>query len=235
MVDVTDFLFLEIWRFYNAELGGLVDICFRNRAPARQRVVLKLYPADMDPKQKAWPAGTLARILGATMTGGGSLMVVGEPDEKNGTMHGLNSLFYPDHQPLRSGNAELIRDYYSHDAMLFGYTHGKNVHNTTIDARLEGAITRTYAAEGRDALVVQILRAGEDRRWTVDVPLPEPLADQILEVPLPGGVKPRAVYFASPDNAAFRLPVPAEFSVENGVAGVTLPELRVHATVILQY
>ena len=235
MVDVTDFLFLEIWRFYNAELGGLVDICFRNRAPARQRVVLKLYPADMDPKQKAWPAGTLARILGATMTGGGSLMVVGEPDEKNGTMHGLNSLFYPDHQPLRSGNAELIRDYYSHDAMLFGYTHGKNVHNTTIDARLEGAITRTYAAEGRDALVVQILWAGEDRRWTVDVPLPEPLADQILEVPLPGGVKPRAVYFASPDNAAFRLPVPAEFSVENGVAGVTLPELRVHATVILQY
>ena len=235
MVNVTDFLFLEIWRFYNPELGGLVDICFRNRAPARQRVVLKLYPADMDPKQKSWPAGTLARILGATMTGGGSLMVVGEPDEKNSTMHGLNSLFYPDHQPLRSGNAELIRDYYGHDAMLFGYTHGKNVHNTAIDARLEGAITRTYAAEGRDALVVQILRAGEDRRWTVDVPLPEPLADQILEVPLPGDVKPRAVYFASPDNEAFRLPVPAEFSVENGVARVTLPELRVHATVILQY
>lgn len=235
MVDVTDFLFLEIWRFYNAELSGLVDICFRNRAPERQRVVLKLYPADMDPKQKSWPAGTLARILGATMTGGGSLMVVGEPDEKNRTMHGLNSLYYPDHQPLRSGNAELIRDYYRHDAMLFGYTHGKNVHNTPIEAKLDGAITRTYAAEGRDALVVQVLRAGEDRRWTVEAPLPETLHQQVLEVPLPGGVAPREVYFSSPDSEEFRLPVPVKFSIEDGRARVILPELRVHATVILQY
>jgi len=235
MVDVTDFLFLEIWRFYNAELSGLVDICFRNRAPERQRVVLKLYPADMDPKQKSWPAGTLARILGATMTGGGSLMVVGEPDEENGTMHGLNSLFYPDHQPLRSGNAELIRDYYRHDAMLFGYTHGKNVHNTPIEGKLDGAITRAYAAEGRDALVVQVLRAGEDRRWTVEAPLPETLYEQVLKVPLPGGVAPREVYFSSPDSEGFRIPVPVKFSVEDGRARVILPELRVHATVILQY
>jgi len=226
---------MEIWRFYTAELADIVDICFRHRAPRNQRVVLKLYPADMDPKQTTWPAGTLARLLGATMTGGGSLMVVGEPDEENGAMHGLNSLFYPDHKALRSGNDELVRSYYAHDALMLGYTHGRKVRNTPLRAVFPESITRTYAAPDRRALVVQILRAGENRRWSADIAIPEPVRDGVLEVPLPGGVMPREVLFASPDSVRFRHPVPIAFEASGSGLAVTIPELRVHGTVILQY
>jgi hypothetical protein len=235
MVEVTDFPFMEIWRFYTAELADIVDICFRHRAPRHQRVVLKLYPADMEPRQTSWPAASLARLLGATMTGGGSLMVVGEPDAANRTMHGLNSLFYPDHKPLRSGNTELITAYYAHDAMLLGLTHGKNVHNTTLRASFPGSITRTFAAPEHRALVVQILRAGENRRWTADVPLPEPERDGVLVLPLAGGVAPREVLFASPDSHRFRHPVPVAFEASGDELKITLPELRVHGTVIVRY
>jgi hypothetical protein len=235
MVDVTDFPFMEIWRFYTAELTDIVDICLRHRAPRHQRVVLKLYPADMDPKQTSWPAGTLARLLGATMTGGGSLMVVGEPDEENRTMHGLNSLFYPDHKPLRSGNSEMVAAYYGHDAMLLGYTHGRNVHNTPLRADFPESITRTFAAPDRRALVVQILRAGENRRWTADVPLPEPKRDGLLTMPLPGGAAPREVFFASPDSNRFRHPMPAAFETSGDTLKVNIPELSVHGTVIIRY
>lgn len=235
MVDVTDFLFMEIWRFYARELVDLVDVCFRNRAPQRQRVVLKIYPADMEPKRESWPTGTLARVLGATMTGGGSLMVVGEPDEENGVMHGLNSLFYPDHTPLRSGNDELVGNYYAHDAMMLGYTHGRNVFNTEIGAEFPGSITRVYAAPDRRTLVVQILRAGEDRLWAADVPFPEVLRGGVLTMPLPGGVAPVKVCFASPDSARYRHPVPVEFETDGDEVRVTIPELRVHGTLVLQY
>jgi hypothetical protein len=49
MYDVTDFLFMEIWRGHTDRLENLVDICFQNRASRSQRVILKVYPADMNP------------------------------------------------------------------------------------------------------------------------------------------------------------------------------------------
>jgi hypothetical protein len=59
MYDVTDFLFLEIWRGHTDKLEDLVDICFRHRAPRSQRVILKVYPADMSPRTNIL-AGRLA-------------------------------------------------------------------------------------------------------------------------------------------------------------------------------
>lgn len=235
MVDVTDFLFMEIWRFYTTQLSELVDICHRNRAMRNQRVVLKLYPADMDPKQTAWPAGALARILGAAMTGGGSLMVVGEPDEKNKVVRGLNSMFYPDHQPLVSGNEEMIRSYYRHDAMWLGFTHGKNVHNTKIDAKAVGCITRTYAAPDHRALTVQLLRPGADGRWSSCAPLPAPEKDLKVSIPVPGGALPRKACYSSPDSPAFAEPVEIPVRKDGKTLAVTLPELRVHGTLVLVY
>lgn len=235
MVDVTDFLFMEIWRFYTTQLSELVDICHRNRAARNQRVVLKLYPADMEPKHGAWPPGTLAKILGATMTGGGSLMVVGEPDEKNGVLHGLNSMFYPDHQPLVSGNEELLRAYYRHDAMWLGFTHGKNVHNTRLEAKAPGCITRTYAAPEHRALVVQLFHAGPDGRWTVPSPMPEMLQDLKVALPVPGGVTPANVYYSSPDHPQFAMAAPVPFEMQGGTCIITVPGLRVHGTLVLAY
>lgn len=235
MIDVTDFLFMEIWRFYTTQVEELVDICHRHRAPRRQRVVLKIYPADMDPKQTAWPPGALARTLGATMTGGGSLMVVGEPDEKNDVLHGLNSLFYPDHQPLVSGNEEMIRAYYSHDAMWLGFTHGKDVHNTKIKATAPECITRTYAAPVHSALVVQLLRPGTDSRWSSLAPLPNPAKDLPVSIPLPEGVAPKEVFYSSPDSKRLAKPSRLDFRLESGCLRLSLPELRVHGTLVLKY
>jgi len=235
MVDVTDFLFMEIWRFYTTQLNELVDICHRNRAARNQRVVLKLYPVDMETKQTAWPPGTLAKILGATMTGGGSLMVVGEPDEQNKVVRGLNSMFYPDHQPLVSGNEELIRAYYRHDAMWLGFTHGKGVHNTRIDAKAEGCTTRTYAAPEHESLVVQLFRPGSDDRWTSGAPMPEPATDLKVTVPVPGGARPSRLIYTSPDHPRLADPVEIPFEMEGGDLVAILPELRVHGTLVLAY
>ena len=235
MYDVTDFLFLEIWRFHTDQLGALVDVCVQNRAAQRQRVVLKLYPSDMEPKQNAWPATPLCRVLGAAMTGGGSLMVAGEPDEKTGTMHGLNTMFYPDHQPLRDGNEAILQAYNRHDAMLLGYTHGHDVSNTGLQISVPGCITRAFVSPKNRAVAVQFLHFGENSRWSSDVPPPMPLVNQEVSIPLPGGTAPKAVYFASPDVPALQNPVPLDFDVAGGILRTSLPELHVHGTLILQY
>jgi hypothetical protein len=236
MKDVTDFQFLEIWRFYTDQLEELVEICLRQREPRNQRVILKLYPADMEPKQTSWPAGTLARILGATMTGAGSLMVVGEPDETNSTMHGLNSLFYPDHTALRSGNFELLQAYYRHDAMLYGITHGPEVVHFPLPVSFSEGLTRTFASPRHQALVVQILRLGPDRRWSANLPWPTPLTQASLGIPLPGGLEPERILFVSPDGTGFAEPTPLEnWKKEDGQLRVVLPPFCVYATLLLQY
>ena len=235
MKDVTDFQFLEIWRFYTDELEELVDICLRQREPRQQRVILKLYPADMQPKQTSWPPGTLARILGATMTGAGSLMVGGEPDEKNLTMHGLNSLFYPEHTAVRSGNHELLAAYYRHDALLYGYTHGPKVIHVPLDIPFSDGLTRTFAAQDRQTLTIQILRLGPDRRWSSPMPWPEPLREARLEIPKIAGVVPRRILFCSPDATGFAHPTPVKWEDKGATLLVALPPFCVHATLLLQY
>lgn len=235
MYDVTDFLFLEIWRGHTDRLENLVDICFYHRAPRSQRVILKVYPADMNPKHTVWPAGALRRVLGATMTGAGSLMVVGEPDESKGEMHALNTLYYPDHRPIPPDNEALLRDYYRHDALLLGYTHGRAVVNTDLEQPVPDCITRTYAAPEKRALVVQLLHTGTEKRWSVEAPLPAPKVNTEVLFDLPGGVAPRNVLFASPDVPALHTPIKLDFEVADGKLRTLLPELQVHGTLILQY
>ena len=235
MYGVTDFLFLEIWRSHTENLEDMVDICFRHRAPRRQRVILKVYPADMNPGKTVWSEASLRRLLGATMTGAGSLMVVGEPDEKTGVMHGLNTLYYPDHKPIPSRNEDILRAYYSHDALLFGYTHGQNVVNTDLRPLIPGCVTRTYAALSKRAIVIQLLHVGTEPRWSVDTTLPTPEVNQQVTIKLPAGVPPRGVYFASPDVPALQTPVKLDFQISGGMLRILLPELRVHGTLILQY
>jgi hypothetical protein len=235
MYDVTDFAFLEIWSGHTEYLEDLVDICFRHRAALRQRVILKLYPADMKPGRPSWPVAALRRVLGATMTGAGSLMAVGEPDEKAGRMHALNTLFYPDHQPLAPENEALLRDYYRFDVLMLGTTHGAGVHNTPLDSAIPGCVTRTYAAPAAKTLAVQILNVQDDTKWTLDTPAAAPRRDVPVALELPGGVAPRAVLFASPDIPALQKPVALSFELSGGTLRASLPELHSHGVLILRY
>jgi hypothetical protein len=235
MHGVTDFLFLEIWRSYADRLDQIVDICFRDREPNQERVILKIYPADMDPARNRWPASTLRRLLGAAMTGGGSLMVAGEPDEKTGQMHALNTLYYPDNQPMSTENEDILRAYYRHDAMLFSYTHGQDVFNTGIDCPLPGCITRTFAAYAKRCLVIEFLRTGPDERWTTETPTPAPGTNSEVALSLPGGIAPEAVYFATPDVPALQIPARLDFDTTAGQLTTLLPALPVYGTLILQY
>jgi hypothetical protein len=234
MYDVTDFLFLEIWRGHTDQLEELTDICFRHRAPKRQRVVLKVYPADMESGKEVWPANSLRRVLGATMTGAGSLMVVGEPDETKGEMHALRTLYYPDHKAIPKENEDILRDYYRHDAILYGYTHGADVHNAELAVTIPDCIVRTYAAPKQKAVVVQLLNRGDEKRWSVDASTPPKINSEII-VDLPDGAAPDSVLFASPDVSALQKPVALNFEVVDGKLRTLLPELQVHGTLILQY
>lgn len=84
-------------------------------------------------------------------------------------------------------------------------------------------------------MVVQILRTGKHRRWSDDVVIPEPVRNGVLEVPLPGGLMPREVFFASPDHFRFRHPLSVAFEASGAGLAVSISELSVHGTVILQY
>lgn len=236
MSDVTDFGFLEIWNFYTPYLADLVDICaYRRAALPSKRVILKLYPADMKPKQTTWPAATLRRVLGATMTGAGSLMVAGEPDEKTGTMHGLNSLFYPDHQPLAPDAEAVLRAYSDFDAAMFGVTHGRGVENSALDNPISGCITRTYAVPAKKMVVVQMLSVADERKWTANTPAGAPRKNVEVALDLPAGVAPTQVLFASPDNPTFAKPSKLDFKVQNGRLQTSLPELQSYGALILRY
>ncbi|MBK1858039.1 glycoside hydrolase family 66 protein [Cerasicoccus arenae] len=233
MYDVTDFLFLEIWRWQAARLSDLVDISYFHQGASNQRVILKLYPADMAEPQSSWPKWTLARILGATMTGGGSLMVVGEPDESTETMHALNSLYYPDHQPLTKTNADVLKRYYAHDAMLYEYTHGGNVSNLDLRVPLDDGITRSYYAPHRNAICVQLLNLSGHPDWS-DAPSSISTRRNVaVNIPLPESITPQAIYFASPDSDAYQFPTQLDFDTQSDQVSISIPELIVHGTIII--
>ncbi|MGE9295837.1 MAG: glycoside hydrolase family 66 protein, partial [Puniceicoccales bacterium] len=213
-----------------------VDICFFHRGASDQRVILKLYPADMEESRTTWPTWSLARVLGATMTGGGSLMVAGEPDESTGTMHALNSLYYPDHQPMSDDNADVLLRYYKHDALLYEYTHGGSVQNLDLRVPLDGGITRSFHAPDRNAICVQLLNLSNQPKWTEPVASVSARKNVTVNISLPSDVNPLSVYYASPDTAAYHLPTELDFTTgQNGEISVLVPELVVHGTLIINY
>ncbi|RYG55994.1 hypothetical protein EON80_29890 [bacterium] len=162
-------------------------------------------------------------------------MVVGEPDERSGQMHALNTLYYPDHQPVPESNRQLLRDYYRFDSLMYGITHGKGVFNTAIENAVPGYITRTYSVPAQKMLVVQMLNIENERKWTSAAPAKLLRGDQEITLDLPGGIKPQSVSFASPDDAALQKPVAIDFEVRNRELRVALPAIRSYGTLILRY
>jgi len=169
------------------------------------------------------------------MTGAGSLMVVGEPDETTGRRNALHSLYYPDHQPLPADDERLLKDYYRFDALMYGYTHGRGVFNTNLVSPVEGCITRTYAVPAKKSLVVQILNVPGEAAWTDATPDATPRKNVRVALFAPGGVAPKGVYFASPDVEAYEVPIGLNFQTRGGMVALTLPELRTYAALILTH
>jgi hypothetical protein len=232
MYDSTDFLSMEIWKFHADHLAQLTEICRHHRGKRNQRVVLKIYPADMG--LTAFPPNVLARILGASLAGGGSLMVAGEPDPESGRPHALNSLFYPDHKPMEPSAGAVLRAYNLHDALHFGLTHGRNVRNVTVPVSLPDSIVTAFAAPDRGALTLRILHYGSQPRWDADPGPQSPLTGQVLRFALPGGAVP-LVLFSSPDDPTTGKPSAVPFTVKDGMIEIPLPTVGTLATVSLYY
>lgn len=235
MYAVTDFLFMEIWRGHTEWLSELTDICRFHGAASGNRVVLKLYPVDMEAPEESWPPKVLARVLGASMTGGGSLMVAGEPNAERNRLHGLRSLYYPDHQSLSEAAQSVLKAYYRHDALLYGFTHGEGVFPVELGAGLPRTIVRSVASPSKRTLCLQLLHFGDEARWSVapaEVPAhPAPT----LSFVLPGGEEPESVLYASPDLPGYSVPRPVRFERDGRRIHIELPELRIHGTILLRY
>lgn len=231
MYDVTDFLFIENWAGHKSSFQEVVDICYRHRAPRRQRVVIKMYPADAGLDPPVWSPLHLKLTLGATIVGGGSMMIAGEPDA-SGRVHALNSLFYPDSLPLPDDSRAALKAYNAFDALLMGLNHGPQVENLDAGFWLDGCITRSF--RGNDAITVMLLNHGANTFWNRAPERVEPIRRREIAYPLPPGFVPRAVWFASPDRPELALPRKLDFDVREGHARVLLPELAVLGALILQ-
>ena len=235
MADSTDFLFLEIWHGHTDQLEGLTEIAFNRRSAFNKRVVLKVYPADMQPKQKSYSPASLRRLLAAAIAGGGTLMVAGEPDERGGHMHALQSLYYPDHQSLSAESTQVLRDYNRQDAMLFGYSHGHDVTNFEASCSIKGCYVRGFASPSNRTLTYQIVRTGGEDRWSVEPPNTRPEQNLEAIIDLPAGVTPKTVWYSSPDNNGLQTPIRLESQIVAGKMRLFLPELNVLGTIVLQY
>lgn len=234
MLPVTDFSFLEIWRGHTDTLEGLTDIALSNRGAEKKRAVLKVYPADMDPVESAWGPEELRRVMGACLTGGASLMVAGEPDPRTRRLRALRTLYYPDHVLMTKEAEAVLTAYNRHDAMLFGLTHGRDVHTVQVEASANQSYVRTFAAPKRKTLVAQVLVHGAEPRWSKPWSS-RPEGAVVLKLKVPGGVSPGNILFCSPDVEEWRTPHPIPARRRGEELQVRLPDGIVHGSVLISY
>lgn len=233
MYEITDFLFVENWVGCKAGIEETVDICYRHREATRQRAVLKMYPPDAGFRDPAYfPPDNLRMMLGMCITGGGSLMIVGEPNERTGQMHALNTLYYPSNVALPSENVEIIRRYNQFDAMLYGYNHGRMVKNYETTFYMPGCVSRAFENES-GAITVMLLNNGKQMTWDSLRKEVVPLRDVVAAINVPSCRKIARVLFASPDDEKWLIPVELDFEQKEGYVRVLVPELHTLGAIIL--
>lgn len=234
MYPITDFLFVENWATHKAGIEETVDICYHHRAAERQRVVLKMYPPDAGFKDPpSFPPANLRLMMGMCIAGGGSLMIAGEPDERTGQVHALNSLYYPDHIPMPAANVSIVRDYNRFDAMLHGLNHGPMVRNHPLRLFVPGCVVRGFVNEGGD-VTAMLLQAGEQTTWNQPRVEPAALTNVEVAIDVPDATTVAEVLFVSPDDAAFHLPVAVDFERVAGAVRCVVPSLRTTGALIVR-
>ncbi|MDX2175835.1 MAG: glycoside hydrolase family 66 protein [Candidatus Sumerlaeia bacterium] len=233
MYHITDFLFVENWAGCKPGIEETVDICHRHRAPARQRAVLKIYPADAGYTDPAYfPPDHLRLMMGMCVTGGGSLMIAGEPDERTGQTRALNTLYYPDNVALPEENVRIIEAYNRFDALLYGFNHGRSVANLPLAFYLPGCVARGFENERGDVAVL-LLHHGEQALWSTPRPPVEPLRAREVAIDVPAGREFTRVLYLSPDSEALQAPVELDFERTATHVRAVVPELHTTGALIL--
>ncbi len=230
----VDFLFVEVWPSHERTIKGLADMAYRHRGEYdNKRLVLKLYPASMEPARERWPNANLRLVLGAAITGGGTVMVVGEPDERSYAMKALKSLYYPDAVPMLKDNYDTIHNYNQFDAMLFGWNHGPDVENMPVRVDLPDCLVRGFRnADGNVALT--LLHLEKNRTWTKVASLPPPLENQEIRLPWTEKNRPIRVLYVTPDHPALAEPREVDWDLTNGELRMMVPVLDVVGAVLIE-
>lgn len=228
MKPVTDFLFIENWSGHKSGYREVVDLCYAHRAAYGQRVVLKMYPADAGLREPVWTPEHLRLLLGACIVGGGTLMVAGEPDERAGRLHGLNTLYYPDNLPLPAATAELMARYNRFDAMLLGLNHGRAVLNVDARVHLPDGIARSFDSPPAGVRTVMILHSRPEEQWNrppgdASSMAPAAGATVPVEFDAPPGRADFELLYASPDEPAWHVPARLAHELRDGRVTVHLP------------
>lgn len=232
MAPAVDFLFCEIWGHHRSRYAELADICYRQRAQLRKRVVLKIYPEDAEDKLPTWDPLRLSCLMSACISGGGSLMVAGEPDERNDCMHALRNLYYPDHRELPPEQTEIVRAYNRFDAMLLGFNHGANVENTDVEVRSDGIAARGFRS-GDGALCVTLLRTGKNTQWTRPAVAIDPIEPARIRLRWERPEGPERVLYAAPDSPEYLVAKEIPWQRDGEFLDIDLPLLHILGVVIL--
>lgn len=234
MYDITDFLFVENWSGYKPGIEETVDICYRHRAPRNQRVVLKMYPADAGFTDPAYfPPNNLRLMMGMCITGGGSLMIAGEPNERTGEMHALNTLYYPDNVAIPEENVRIIHRYNQFDAMLYGHNHGRMVDNYDTTLYIPGSVVRAFQNDRGD-ITVLFLNPGEMRTWDQERVDAEPVTNREVAINVPPGMEVDRVLYLSPDKDALMIPMALDFEHTGGYVRTLVPYLDTTGAIIIK-
>lgn len=234
MYHITDFLFVENWVGCKPGIEETIEILYRHRAETRLRGVLKMYPADAGFTSPAYfPADNLRLMLGICISGGGSLMIAGEPNERTGEMHALNSLYYPDNVPIPAANVDIIRAYNQFDAALYGLNHGPIVANLPTRFFLPGCATRAFRNDA-GTVTVLLLNHGDLSDWNQRREPPEPIRNREVAIDVPQGTTVDQVFYFSPDSPALILPQALDFEQRGEFVRTIVPELHTLGALVLK-
>lgn len=236
-----DFAFVENWAGHSSDLDELREMVFNGACGTGKRMVVALYPKDTEDKPEVWSEDSLRLILGATQSGGGSLIVLGEPNLAGTSFNSLSDLYYPNNKLLPDSAVKIVHDYYHFDQLMFGLTHGKNIRRGRVPfLPYEGTVSYEFALKDESVTAsppeneakvksFTLFRSGTNKKWTEkNVPV-----EELKNVTMVFPVVSRRAFYATPENPSFRNPVEIPLEIDGGNSWVQVPSLKIFGVLIL--
>ena len=124
---------------------------------------------------------------------------------------------------------KLTHDFYHFDLSLYGLTHGKDISRRKPDFQPHEDVLSYEFENTHKMRTFTLYRPGTNKKWTeknADVP-----ETQNIVLTFPG--KASRAWYCTPENEAYRYPVPIPFIQEENVVRVQVPSLKVFGAVIL--